>query len=151
MKRIAECRDKEMECILQFSLGAAGILRCSFLRTCLGVRALDNATAFSLLILSSVVLIVTPRRDRSRARRGNPFLTACSLHPPPHPPSIAPHVRDYSIASHPPYQSDHQQLSLSTPPRTLGVLLNVSEKFSSRNCRTEIVGRLALSFPSRFA
>jgi hypothetical protein len=62
MKRIDEYRNKEMRCVLQifsFSLSVAYILPCSFLRTRLVVRALNNAIAFSLPALSSVVSIVT--------------------------------------------------------------------------------------------
>ena len=62
MNRIAEYRNKEMRYILQiyfFNPSAAYIPPRSFLRTRLVVRALNNAIAFSLPALSSVVSIVT--------------------------------------------------------------------------------------------
>jgi len=62
MKRIAEYRNKEMRRVLRFlsfSFSAAYTLPCSFLRTRLVVRALNNAIAFSLPVLSSVLSIVT--------------------------------------------------------------------------------------------
>ena len=61
MKRIAEYRNKEMRYVVRSSSQSKHRSRSprSFLRTRLVVRALNNAIAFSLPVLSSVVSIVT--------------------------------------------------------------------------------------------
>ena len=101
MKRIAEYRNKEIRYVLRSSSRSEH--RSHFtLKLPPHAPRCEGAQQRDRVLITGAILRRVDRyvcRDRSRARRGHPFLIACPLHPPPHSAAIPPYVGNHSVAT----------------------------------------------------
>ena len=150
MKRIAEYRNKEIGYVSRplFRPKNRSYFTSSFLRTRLVVRALNNAIAFSLPVLSSVVSIVTYAATGHKLDADILFSSLALFTLLRVPLQV---LRTSEITRLPPFLPNrgyNQQLSPSTPSRMHKMLSGASRMYSSRTSRTRITRRLIPISPS---
>lgn len=149
--RISEQGDEVHLANFSFGRTPAYFLPCSFLRTRLVVRALNNAIAFSLPVLSSVASIVTYAVTGHELDAGILFssLALFTLLRVPLQFLRTSEITRYTFLFI--YQGGGQKPSLLMQLQTPEMLSNVSKRSSSQTSRAKIIGGLTLNSLSRFA